>query len=65
MKVEVTSAGPAEVDTDVLAVTLAEDGELPAEIADAAGAADAKPAFKKLALLPPVRPAGSLVVGVG
>ncbi|HEY8000338.1 MAG TPA: leucyl aminopeptidase [Solirubrobacterales bacterium] len=65
MKVEVTSAGPAEVDTDVLAVTLAEDGELPAEIADAAGAADAKPAFKKLALLHPERPARALVVGVG
>jgi leucyl aminopeptidase len=65
LKVEVTSAGLAEVDTDVVAVALAEGGEVPAEIADAAGAADAKPAFKKLALLHPERPPRALVVGAG
>jgi leucyl aminopeptidase len=53
MKVE-TVAGPiADVGADVAVVGLAEGGSLPAELADAPGAADAKAGFKKLAVLHP------------
>ena len=60
-----TAAAPAEVEADLVCVALAEGGALPAEIAAARGAADAKPGFKKLALIHPERPARALVVGLG
>ncbi len=65
MQLEVTSKALGEVDADVVAVALAEGGELPAELADARGAGDAKAAFKNLALVHPERPRRALVVGVG
>ena len=54
-----------EVDADLAVVGLFEGEELPAELAAAPGAADAKGAFKKLALLHPERPGRVLVVGLG
>ena len=65
MQVEVTSEPLAELDVDVVAVALAEDGELPAELADARGAGDAKGTRRKLALIHPERPPRALAVGVG
>jgi leucyl aminopeptidase len=65
MKVEVRQAEIPEVDADLAVLGLFEDEELPAELAAAPGAADAKGAFKKLALLHPERPGRALVVGLG
>jgi len=56
---------PGEIDADLLVVGLHEGEELPAELAAAAGAGDAKGDFQKLALLHPERPARVLVVGLG
>ena len=50
---------------DLLIVGLFEGEELPAELADAAGASEARAAFKKLTLIHPERPAQALVVGLG
>ena len=65
MKVEVHPMGVAEVEADLLAVGLFEGEELPAELAGAPGADDAKGSFKKLSLLHPEKPARALVVGLG
>jgi leucyl aminopeptidase len=65
MKVEVSQSELSAVDADLLAVGLYEDGPLPAELADAPGAVDAKGTFKKLSLLYPQSPARVLVVGLG
>jgi leucyl aminopeptidase len=65
LKLELTSAAIAELDADLVAVALAEGDSLPDELAGAAGAADAKATFKKLALLHPESPARALVVGLG
>jgi leucyl aminopeptidase len=65
MKVEVHAMGLAEVEADLLAVGLYEGEELPAGLAAAPGAADAKGGFKKLSLLHPEKPARALVVGLG
>ncbi len=65
MKVEVRRTDIAEVDADLLVVGLHEGAELPAELASARGAGDAKPGFKRLALLHPERPRHALVVGLG
>jgi leucyl aminopeptidase len=65
LKLEVTSAGLAELDADVVAIGLAGGEELPAELRSAAGAADAKTAFRKLALIHPERPARVLAIGLG
>jgi leucyl aminopeptidase len=54
-----------EVDSDLLAVGLFEESSLPAELAGAAGAGDAKGGFKKVATLYPERPARAVVVGLG
>ena len=48
MKVNVREIGHSEVDADLVAIGLYEDGSLPAEIADAAGSAAAEGEFKKL-----------------
>jgi leucyl aminopeptidase len=65
LKVEVREIELAEVEAGLLAVGLFEGGELPPELAGAPGSADAKGAFKKLALLRPERPARVLVAGLG
>jgi leucyl aminopeptidase len=65
MKVTVSQAKPLEIDTALLVVGLYEDGDLPAELAGAPGAADAKGGFEKLSLLHPERPARVLAVGLG
>jgi leucyl aminopeptidase len=65
VKVEVSTLQPGEVDADLLAIGLYEDEGLPAELAGAPGAGDAKGGFEKLSLLHPERPARALVVGLG
>jgi leucyl aminopeptidase len=65
VQLEITSSALADVDVDLVALTLAEDERLPPELADAPGAADAKPAPKRLALIHPGRPERVLAVGVG
>jgi len=65
VEVAVSQESPHEVAADLLAIGLYEDGELPAELAGAPGAADAKSDFRKLTLLRPERPARALVVGLG
>jgi leucyl aminopeptidase len=65
MKVELSQAALPEVEADLLAVGLYDGEGLPEEIAAAPGAADAKGAYKKLAVLHPERPARVLVVGLG
>jgi len=65
VKVEVSQIQPRETGADLLAVGLFEDAKLPDELADAAGAADARGGFEKLTLLRPERPARVLVVGLG
>jgi len=65
MKVSVNQAELAAVDAGLLAVGLCENEELPAELASARGAADAKGSFKKLTVVHPDQPARVLVVGLG
>jgi leucyl aminopeptidase len=63
MKIEVKAAELGEVEADLLALALAEDGTLPPDLAEAPGAGDAKGSPKRLS---PVFPAGGLrVVAVG
>jgi leucyl aminopeptidase len=54
-----------EVDADLVAVGLYEGEELPAALAGAPGAGDARSGFKKLSLLHPEHPARVLVGGLG
>ncbi|HEY2717795.1 MAG TPA: leucyl aminopeptidase [Solirubrobacterales bacterium] len=64
MKIEVIQRELGEVDADLLAVGLVEGGSLPAELADAPGAAAAKGSYKRLSTLLPGR--GRVVVaGLG
>jgi len=65
MKVSVSPLSPPEVDAGLLAVGLCEGEELPAELAAAPGAGDAKGGFKRLSALHPERPARVLVAGLG
>jgi leucyl aminopeptidase len=65
VNVEVRQLEVAKVDADLLVVGLHRGEELPADLAGAAGAADAKADFEKLALLHPERPPRVLVVGLG
>jgi leucyl aminopeptidase len=65
VKVFVSQAEISEVDADLVAISLCEDEELPAELASAKGASDAKGGFKKLSVVHPERPARVLVVGLG
>lgn len=65
VELEAVSAGLEELDTDLVALALADGDELPEAIRDAPGAAEARPAFKKLALVYPGRPARVLVAGAG
>jgi leucyl aminopeptidase len=65
MKVELSQSPLPEVEADLVVVGLREGEELPAELAGAPGAGDAKGGFKKQALLHPKRPGRVLVVGLG
>jgi leucyl aminopeptidase len=65
MKVELKQVELADAGVDLLAVGLIEGGELPPEIAGAAGADSAKSGFKKLSLLRPDGFPPVLVVGLG
>jgi leucyl aminopeptidase len=65
MNVDVRQSELAAVDADLLVAGLYEGGELPAGLAGAPGAAEAKGAFEKLSLLHPQRPGRALVVGLG
>jgi leucyl aminopeptidase len=65
VKASLSQSGIPAVDADLLAVGLCEGEELPAELASAPGAGDAKGGFKKLAMLYPEHPARVLVVGLG
>ena len=65
MKVSVSQNEPAAVDAELVAIGLCEGEELPAELASARGAADAKGGFKKLATIRPEQPARVLVAGLG
>jgi leucyl aminopeptidase len=65
LKVTVSDNEIAKVDADLLVVGLYDDDELPAELASAPGAADAKSGFKKRLLLHPETPGRALVVGLG
>jgi leucyl aminopeptidase len=65
VRVEVADTPLPEVDAGLCCVGLFEGDELPEELAGVAGAADAKPAYKKLTLLRPERPERLLVVGLG
>jgi leucyl aminopeptidase len=65
MKVSVSQLEIAAVDADLLAVGLCEGEDLPAALASARGAADAKGSFKKLTVVHPEHPDRVLVVGLG
>jgi leucyl aminopeptidase len=65
VQVELTQAPPADLDAELLAIGLFEEGSLPEAFAEAPGAADAKGEFKKLTLVRPGRPARVLAVGLG
>src|ERR671910_2581603 len=65
MRVEVTDTPLREADAGLSCVGLFEGEELPGEMAEVAGAGDAKPEYKKLTLLRPERPERVLVVGLG
>jgi leucyl aminopeptidase len=65
MRVGVEQGELKDVQADLLAVGLAEGGELPASIAATGGADAAKADFKKLSLLRPEGFPAALVVGLG
>jgi leucyl aminopeptidase len=65
VQVEVAEIPLAEVDSDLLAVGVFEDGDLPDPLRGAPGADDVRGAFRKAALLYPERPARVLAVGLG
>ena len=65
MQVTVSQIEIPQVEAELFAIGLCEGEELPAELASAPGAADAKGSFKKLAMLRPERPERVLVVGLG
>jgi leucyl aminopeptidase len=65
VNVDVRQVEIGRIDADLVAIGLFEGEELPAELASAPGAADAKGGFKKLSLLHPERPVRVLAVGLG
>jgi leucyl aminopeptidase len=65
MNVAVSQIDIAEVDADLLAVGLFEDGELPGELASTPGAANAKGSFKRLTAVHPDGPKSAIVIGLG
>ena len=65
MDVNVRDIPLTEAEEEVVAVGVYEGEDLPAEIADARGAEDARGGYKKYALLRPEAPARVLAVGLG
>jgi leucyl aminopeptidase len=65
LRVEVTQAAPADVAADLLVVGLFDGEELPADLATARGAGEARGKFRSLATLHPERPSRALAVGLG
>jgi leucyl aminopeptidase len=65
VELEVAAQGLDELDADLVAIALADGEQLPSTVAPAPGAGDAKPGFKKLALIHPERPARVVAAGVG
>src|ERR1700761_7089803 len=65
MQVDVRQTSLREADAALVAVGLYEGDSLPAEVAEAPGAADAKGSFKTLTRLYPGSPERLLVVGLG
>ena len=65
MRLEVRQIELSEVDADLVVIGLYDGEELPAAIAGAPGAGDAKGGFKKLSQLHPESPGRVLVVGLG
>jgi leucyl aminopeptidase len=65
MRVEVSQREATEADADLLVVGLYKGEELPAELAGAPGAADAKDGFQQLTLLRPAQPERVLAIGLG
>jgi len=65
MEVEVREVPLGEVDSDLLVVGVFDGAELPDPLGDAAGAADAKGAYRKTAMLYPDGPKRALAVGLG
>jgi len=65
MKVEVADTPIAELTADVLVAGLFEGTELPPELADARGAAEAKGRYKAISTVHPEHPPRALVVGLG
>ena len=65
MRVELSQQSPTEVEADLVCLPLFAGEELPAELAGAPGAEDAKAKFKSLAVVRPERPRRLLVVGMG
>ena len=59
------SADLGELDADLTAIALTDGETLPPEIGSAPGAADARGAFKRQALIHPERPARVLAIGLG
>jgi leucyl aminopeptidase len=65
MKVSVSQSEVSAVDADLVAIGLCEGEELPAGLASARGADDAKGGFKKVAMIHPDQPIRVLVAGLG
>jgi leucyl aminopeptidase len=65
LRVEVEDKPLAEVDADLLAVPLFDGEDLPEPLAGAAGAEDAKGAYKKTTLVHPEAPRRALLIGLG
>jgi leucyl aminopeptidase len=65
MRVDVSDATPGEANGDLLVLGLFEGEDLPAELAEARGAGQARGRFESLTLLHPERPARALCVGLG
>jgi leucyl aminopeptidase len=65
VRVEVTDGPAEETGVDLLCLGLFEGEELPEQFRAAAGSADARSGYKKIAMLRPERPERVLVVGLG
>jgi leucyl aminopeptidase len=65
VQVDVTNSTLQEAQADLAAVFLFDGDDLPAELAEAPGAGDAKGGFRKVALVYPEEPGRVAVVGLG